>query len=114
MRLVVGEMENKNYPSLTEDYESDDFDFEAKVNANKELIKMHRAKNERKKVPNSVIDQRAPIPPSNSISKGHSRKESILQKKSQPKIPDNKSRSKRKSMKEKVTPKKMHVQESLK
>lgn len=45
LKLVLGGMQNEGEVEEVQDsFDSDDFDFEAKINANKELIKMHRIK----------------------------------------------------------------------
>ena len=44
LKLVLGGMQGEPTVEEGDSVDSDDFDFEAKINANKELIKMNRMK----------------------------------------------------------------------
>ena len=44
LKMVLGGMQEEAPVEEGDSIDSDDFDFEAKINANKELIKMHRLK----------------------------------------------------------------------
>lgn len=49
LKMVLGGMQpSKTDEQMVESYDSDDFDFEAQINKNKELIKQHKIKKEMK------------------------------------------------------------------
>lgn len=79
MRFVLDGLERSNSIELNDEYGTDGFNFEARVNANKELIRQCKEKNVAKNNPHPAVSRRPPVPPQ-SANKALQRKKSLREK----------------------------------